>query len=118
MLLNITSATVAQVLVMSEVESELYTCRAVAEPTSPEITWSAQRNRTGNIVQLEDGIDGIHISNTEENGETVSILRLPFDGKFLLPFCALSNNVSNGDVQNQDFTLLDSITGNVHHVAR
>lgn len=105
MLLNITSATVASVLVMSEVESELYTCRGVAEPMSPEITW---RIGNSNVV---DGVNGVHISFSEENGETVSTLRLPSGGDFLPPFCMLTNSVSNGGVQNEEFMRLDSITG-------
>lgn len=110
--LNITSATVAKVFVLSEVESELYTCRSVGSPLPLELGWSAQEMISNTVIQLIDSLDGVQIdTRVEVSGETVSVLRLSFGGNFQSPICRVTNSASNGVLSNTQFTRVDPITG-------
>ena len=111
MLLNITSSTVAQVLVLAKVDSELYTCRAVGDPLPLELEWRAQGGGT-DVTRLTNNIDGLQISTSEgESGEIVSALRLRLGGDFLSPYCSVTNNGSNALLANRRFTRVEPITG-------
>lgn len=108
--LNITRATVVRVFVPSEVESEMYTCRAVGSPLPPRFLWNAQETGSNNEVQLMNSIDGVQRLSHEENGEGVGILRLRSDGTFHSPYCAITSTASNGMLDNREFTRMDPIT--------
>ena len=111
MLLNITNATVSQVLVLSKPVGEIYSCRAVGSPLPLEITWRAQENGSSSNLRLSNEIDGVLITGSIDGSETVSTLQLHFNSNFHLPFCTLTNSASNGVLRNSEFLSMDPIIG-------
>lgn len=73
--INITEATVREVL-SSQILHATYQCRAIGFPLPLHITWRAEDNDEGNIIELTDTILGVEIINSIKNGQTVSELNL------------------------------------------
>lgn len=105
--IDITSATVANVLVSSEVVSVIYECRAVGIPLPLLIYWQAQEMGSNNVIQLTNSIDGVQISNYTNNSEIVSVLRL--SNNFQSVTCGANNSQS---ASRRDFQRIDPIIGN------
>jgi hypothetical protein len=102
-----------------EVESNIYTCRAVGSPSPRQITWSARERGSNDVVQLTNSIDGVEISDNErENSGLVGTLRLTSSGSFSSPFCAVTNDASNGVLRNGEFTPIEPIEGIVLKLQR
>lgn len=88
-------------LVSSEVESELYECRAVGFPSPLDVTFLEGGNA------LTDGMDGVEVRVFMDGGETVGVLRLRGDFQFVM--CMAGN--SDLMLTNDTFQPLPPING-------
>ena len=102
--LNITSTTVADVLVSSQVESQLYECRATGSPLPLQITWEMSGGS-----RLTNEMDGVIITNYVNNSEIVSILRVYLDLQDVT--CSVSSTSSSSSISRGNFQPVDPIIG-------
>lgn len=73
-------------MVSSEVESEIFECRAAGFPPPVDVTYKARVE--GEMMMLTDNMDGVEIFT--ENDETVGVLRIR--GNFQSVECSVSNS--------------------------
>lgn len=100
--LNITSTTVADVLVSSQVESQLYECRATGSPLPLQIMW-----RMSSGSRLTNNMDGVIITTYVNNGEIISILRMYRDLQDVT--CSVSSTSSSNSISRGYFQPVDPV---------
>lgn len=110
---SITSATITDVLVSSEIKSEIYECRAVPLPL--EINWRARQEGSTNSIALTNSVDGIEISSYNDNDEAISVLmiRISDGNNFQTIGCRVTENGA-GRVITNNFERLASINGSAY----
>lgn len=74
----------------SEVESKIYECRAVGFPLPVEVIYESREPGIG-VTILTDIMDGVKIRSFQEDGETVSVLRLHSDLRSIA--CRVTNGM-------------------------
>ena len=92
------------------VVSEAYICQAIGFPTPLSITWEAEDESQGAIVEVSDELLGVEIITSIENDEIISELQLLQTTEFSSPVCVISSEFLPA-VRQQRFLRLDPITG-------
>ena len=103
----------AMVVPGNVVVSEAYICQAIGFPTPLSITWEAEDESQGAIVEVSDELLGVEIITSIENDEIISELRLLSNERFHSPICVIANRVLP-EVRHQQFQVLAPITGIMH----
>ena len=73
-----------------DTSGENFFCEAIGNPV-PAITWTAEDQRNGNRITLNNNMMGITIEMAIENSEATSELRISRNAPFHSPVCIATN---------------------------